>query len=382
MNRADFSSASPGTLIKNLNGIVSFLPDSLPPELIWSNSLVAATTSATQAVAQLCGLGGRFPEPRRLIRLFMRREAELSSRIEQTHASVRTLLLFEQLERKPDEANDVREVQNNYQILVDGLEAIRERPITLALIRHLHKKLFDGIDTPHAKPGQWRSIPVFIGDNHQISDARFVPPPPLNVEDCMHDLEAFIRNTSELPTVVRAAIAHYQFETIHPFGDGNGRVGRALIMLMLVKDGLLSAPLLNPSAGLERRRRAYYDRLLDVSQRGEWASWIQFFCECVTEEAAHSVRILEQLDQLRTKFHQRARKAGLGGKVPDLIDEFCVNPAQTGASVAKVLDMTVTAAYRYLDRLENLKVVQEVTGKRRNRVYLASDVVNLFSTKR
>lgn len=312
----------------------------------------------------------------------MRREAELSSRIEQTYASVRTMLLQEHL-FDIRESEDVREVQNNYQVLLDGLDAVRDRPITLGLIRQLHRSLFDGVDDPKAKPGQLRSIPVFIGETNDIREARFVPPPPLEVEPSMRALESFVRQTGDLPTVVRAALAHYQFETIHPFNDGNGRIGRALIMLMLVSEGLLTVPLLNPSAGLERRRREYYDRLLDVSQRGEWGAWVHFFCTCVAEEAAHSEAILEKLDMLRIDYHARIRRTRGNASIARLIDELFTEPKQTAASVQAILSLSSpTAANNTIQRLEKVGILQEVTGRKRGRAYLATEIVDLFSTSK
>lgn len=388
MRRVDFGRDAPGRLIENLDRNLSFLPNPPPPPLLWTEELVDISHRATQAVAQVCGIGGRFPEPQRLIRLFLRREAELSSRIEQTHASVRTMLLLDEhaLSVDPSRANAAREVANNYEVLRAGVDSVSNgRPISLGLLRALHTELFRG--TPeavraHARPGKFRSIPVFIGNTDRIDDARFVPPPPLQVPACMDALEAFVRNPGRLPAVVRAAIAHYQFEAIHPFNDGNGRVGRALILMMLVGDGLLPVPLLNPSAGLERRRRDYYDRLLGVSLAGEWGEWIKFFCTCVYEEARHTMTLLEQLDGLRVSFHDRVRAARSSALLSKLIDELFASPAQTGASVAKLLSITPPTAYKAIQRLADLGIIQEVTGRERDRVFMATEIVDLFSDKK
>lgn len=385
MTPSDLHAASPGTLVKNLDGHASFVPNDLPPALVWDEALIDISHRATQAVAEVCGIGGRFPQPQRLMRLFLRREAELSSRIEQTHASVRTMLLFDEhadVIAEP-KAAAAREVTNNYNVLHSGIDAVMNgRPISLGLLRALHAQLFDQTGE-HAhrrtRPGRFREVPVFLGDTDRIEDARFVPPPPLFVDGCMEALERFIRKPSRLPAVVRAAIAHYQFEVIHPFNDGNGRIGRALILLMLVGDGLLPVPLLNPSAGLERKRRQYYDRLLGVSLAGEWDAWIKFFCTCVLEEAHHTVTLIGQLDDLRTAYHQRIRAAKLNVRTAVLIDELFATPAQTGASVAKLLAVTLPTANATLQRLQAMGIMREVTGRKRDRVFMATEIVDLFS---
>ena len=384
MKATDFDYEASGELIANLDGKLSFVPSPLPPRLIWDEALIDVSHRATQAVAQMCGIGGRFPQPQRLIRLFLRREAEMSSRIEQTHASVRTMLLAQKaVDVGTAKTKAVQEVTNNYNVLRTGIDAVSSgRPITLGLLRSLHAELFRDIDGTDARPGQFRAIPVFIGHTNDIDDARFVPPPPLHVLPCMEGLETYIRSPGRTPAVVRAAIAHYQFELTHPFNDGNGRIGRALIMLMLVGDGLLPVPLLNPSAGLERRRRDYYDRLLGVSLAGEWDAWIKFFCSCVHEEALHTVSLLGKLDDLRNAYHERIRTARSSALLSKLVDELFAEPAQTGASIAKLLSITPPTAYKAIARLENLGILREVTGRERDRVFMATDIVDLFSDKR
>ena len=229
-------------------------------------------------------------------------------------------------------------------------------------------------------PGQFRTVPVFIGDTDKIDDAPIRAAPAAPSPPCMEALKTFIRTPSRMPAVVRAAIAHYQFEVIHPFNDGNGRIGRALILLMLVGDGLLPVPLLNPSAGLERRRRQYYDRLLGVSLAGEWDAWIKFFCTCVIEEAKHTVDVLAALDDVRQSYHARIRDAKLNARASVLVDDLFAAPAQTGESVARILKISLPTANKTLKRLAELGVVREVTGRQRDRVYMATEIVDLFTT--
>ncbi len=192
-------------------------------------------------------MGQRFPRPQRLIRLFLRREAELSSRIENTYAGVRTQLLFPYIADVRKNTPDVKEVDNNFRTLRFGLTAIKRRPISQSLIREMHQLLLKGVRGQDKTPGAYRQVQAHIGRSGDIREARFVPAPPHRVPDCMEQLEHFIVHDTTVPRLARLAMIHYQFEAIHPFADGNGRIGRVLILLMMCHTGLLPLPLFNPS---------------------------------------------------------------------------------------------------------------------------------------
>ncbi|WP_428937657.1 Fic family protein [Fontivita pretiosa] len=378
MEVTDFQADAPGKIIRDPNGHWTFIPDPLPPRLEWTSSLVNDVSQAERALGRLSGLGYRFPNPERLVRLFLRREAELSSRIENTHAKVRTQLLFEHLPEVERDTPDVREVRNNFEALEYGLHSVQHRPLSLGLIKEMHKILLRGVRGQEKTPGQFRNIPVHIGRNNRIEEARFVPPPAHAVEPCMRQLEQYIRHPDGLPPIVRAAAVHYQFEAIHPFADGNGRIGRVLILLILCTENTLLLPLLNPSAPLERSRREYYDLLLEVSRRGNWGQWIAFFARGVSEEATASIERIERLEQLREQYQSHVRTRRASALLPRLVDQLFVDPTLTLGSVMKLLKIKAPSAQKLIDKLVQAGIVQEVTGKQRNRVYLAQQIIEVL----
>jgi Fic family protein len=380
MRRSDFSKSSPGRVVRNLQGASAFVPNPLPPAIQWTNSLVELLGQAEAALGRLSGFGQRFPEPRRLVRMFLRREAELSSRIENTYAGVRTQLLFDVVPEVGKRSPDAREVDNNFRALEYGLEALAQRGITQHLIKQMHGLLLSGVRGQDMSPGRYRTVQAHIGRSTDIAKARFVPPPPHVVQECMDALERFIRDDRSVPRVARVAMTHYQFECIHPFADGNGRIGRVLILLQMCGWDMLPLPLLNPSAFLEENRRAYYDHLLSVSTDGEWLGWIGFFARGIVDECADTISRLEALESLRRSYQERVRTKGSPANLSRLVDELFGQPRFTLDDVRRMFDTWPASAQRYIDRLLKLRITREVSGRQRNRIYLAHEVVDLFST--
>ena len=380
MDSRDFSETAPGRLVKNEQGHLAFVPKPLPARFEWNNDLINAISKAGQLLGHLSGLGSKLPNPQRLVRMFLRREAEFSSKIEQTHARVQTMLLFEHLPNVEREVPAVREVDNNFRVLEFAFQALQRAPISLAMIRRMHQVLLDGLAGDQLTPGRTRQRQNWIGQSRRIEDARYVPPPWQEVDACLRDLVDYIRRPGDLPTIVRCAMAHYQFEAIHPFVDGNGRVGRALVLLMLHAEDVLPVPLLNPSAQLERNRRDYYDGLLAVTNRGAWAEWIEFFAVCVAQEAEESCKRLIKLDSLRDAYRSRFNTARTSALLMRLIDELFAEPAITLPKAAQLMNISGANAQRLIDKLVNGRILREVTGQRRNRVYVAQEIVDLFAT--
>jgi len=255
----------------------AFVPAPLPPALDWTPRLVRLLSDADRLIGRLAGEGGRLANPHILIRPFVRREAVLSSRIEGTQATLGELLAAEAgavVDRSPE---DLREVGNYVAALEYGISRLGKLPLCVRLIRELHEKLMEGVRGHHAAPGQFRTIQNWIGKpGSTLQTASFIPPPPGEVERSLAEWESFL-HASELPPLATIALAHYQFEAIHPFLDGNGRVGRLLITLFLVERKILSAPLLYLSAFFEASRRDYYEGLRAVSERGAWQQWLEYF---------------------------------------------------------------------------------------------------------
>src|SRR5580704_13160329 len=258
-------------------GYSAFVPAPLPPAIEWTPRLVGVLSDADRLIGRLAGEGGRLTNPDVLMRPFVKQEAVQSSRIEGTQATLGELLAAEAgaaVERSPD---DLREVGNYVVALEHGISLLRELPICVRLIRALHQKLMDGVRGEHAAPGVFRRTQNWIGrPGSTLATATFIPPPPGEVEPCLGAWERFIHE-SNLPPLVTIALAHYQFEAIHPFLDGNGRVGRLLITLFLIERKILPTPLLYLSAFFEATRRDYYDGLRGVSDRGAWQDWLEYF---------------------------------------------------------------------------------------------------------
>ena len=271
----------------------AFVPAPLPPKLEWTPRLIGVLSEADRLIGRLSGEGGRLPNPHILMRPFVRREAVLSSKIEGTQATLGELLASEAgavVERSPE---DLREVGNYVVALEHGISLLRELPLCVRLVRELHEKLMEGARGQHAAPGLFRTTQNWIGKpGSTLATATFIPPPPGEVEPCLAAWERFLHE-SDLPPLVTIALAHYQFEAIHPFLDGNGRVGRLLITLFLIERKILPTPLLYLSAFFEAARRDYYESLRGVSDRGAWLDWLEYFLLGVarmSEDAFRAVR--------------------------------------------------------------------------------------------
>ena len=362
MKVSDFSANKPGELIRNLSGDWCFIPAPLPAKLGWTDNLVSALSAADRALGALAGIGQRLPNPALVVRSFLRREAELSSRIEGTRAGLKDLVLFDQTQAAQEHAPDVREVDYNFRALEWGLEQVRHRPISLGLIREMHQILLQGVRGQHKTPGQFRSMQAHIGRTDKIAEATYVPSPPHAIGPAMEELARFIKTSSDLPPLARIAMIHYQFEAIHPFADGNGRIGRVLILLMLCTEKVLPVALLNPSAFLERHRADYYRHLLAVSQRGAWNEWVTFFAQGVRDEAQDAVQRIHELDALRGEYLRRVQTARASALLPKLVDQLFINPAITTGRAAAALNVQFNSAQKTIDKLLRFGIVKELTG--------------------
>ena len=276
MDIALFRNSPSGRLTRASGGYWAFVPNPLPPKLEWDNALVSLISKADIAVGTLSGLGETLPNPHLLIYPFIRREAVLSSRIEGTRSSLSDLLLFEAT--KIEKQRDVKEVQNYVHAMEYGLKRLNELPLSLRFIRELHSILMEGVRGEQATPGEFRQSQNWIGPpGCTLDEAIFIPPPVPQMQECLNQLEDFLHTEKDLPLLVRLALVHYQFEAVHPFLDGNGRIGRLLITLFLCQRKVLTKPLLYLSAFFERHRQDYYDLLLKVSREAGWREWIEFF---------------------------------------------------------------------------------------------------------
>ncbi len=383
MQPTDFTHDKTGRLLKNPHGYWSYVPAPLPPELPLSWELVGRLSEADRALAELRGVAQTLPNPHLLIGPFVRREAVLSSRIEGTQADLSDLLLYEATGR-PDptltaDTADVQEVANYVTALEHGLSRLSDLPLSLRLVREMHEKLMAGVRGERLTPGEFRRSQNWIGPaGCTLNNAAYVPPPVAEMQEALGLLERFWHARSELPPLVRIALAHYQFEAIHPFLDGNGRIGRLLITMLLSTEGLLSQPLLYLSAFFEKNRPEYYRRLLAVSQRGEWNEWLLFFLRGVAEQSSDAVARARRLQALWQRYRETLQSARTSVLLLRLLDRLFADPAISVSQAAQELGVTPRAAQQNIDRLVGEGIVAEATGRQRNRVYVAVEILRLL----
>ncbi len=366
-----------GRLVHGPGGYRAYVPGALPPPIAWDERLAGALSAADRAVGRLAGEGRRLPNPHLLIRPFLRREAVLSSRIEGTQATIGELLASEAgavVERSPA---DLREVANYVVALEYGVERLRTLPLSLRLVRELHGKLLLGVRGEVATPGEFRRSQNWIGPaGCTLADATYVPPPVDELMGCLGAWETFLHDNS-LPPLVHAALVHSQFEAIHPFLDGNGRVGRLLVTLLLVAKEILPSPLLYLSAWFEATRQEYYARLLAVTEKGEWEEWLEYFLVGVAQQAEDALDRVRRIDDLLLLWRERLAKAP--SRVPEkALELFAENPFRSVNNVAARLGVAFTTAQRAIDRLEAAGMVALAGEAKRNRVYCARAILEIL----
>jgi Fic family protein len=377
MDTALFRKSPSGRLVRAIDGYWAFLPNALPPKLDWSDALVSLTSKADIALGTLSGLGENLPNPHLLIYPFVRKEAVLSSRIEGTQSSLSDLLLFEAT--KAEKQRDVKEVQNYVHAIEYGLKRLEELPLSLRLIRELHAILMEGVRGEQATPGEFRQSQNWIGPpGCTLDDATFMPPPVAEMKESLDQLEKFLHADTQLPPLVELALIHYQFETIHPFLDGNGRIGRLLITLFLCQRSILNKPLLYLSAFFERHRQEYYDRLLEVSQRGAWRQWLEFFLQAVVTQSDDAVRRARRLLDLHRTYYQTSLGKHLPPTAMKLVELIFVKPVLNARVTQESLKVTYPGAQKAINALVEQGILAEITGGKRNKVYEARRILEIL----
>ncbi len=377
MNAELFKNSPSGKLIRATGGYGAFVPNPLPPKLDWDDALVSLVSNADIAVGTLSGLGETLPNPHLLIYPFIRREAVLSSRIEGTQSSLSDLLLFEAT--KVEKQRDVKEVQNYVHAMEYGLRRLDELPLSLRFIRELHGILMEGVRGEYATPGEFRQSQNWIGaPGAALNEATFVPPPVKEMQECLSHLEEFLHTKTRLPPLVQAALVHYQFETIHPFLDGNGRIGRLLSTLLLCQRNILSKPLLYFSAFLEKHRQEYYELLLKVSSTGAWREWIEFFLAAVAEQSGDAVSRARRLLELLRTYSQVVREKHLPPTAGGLVELIFMKPVLNTKTVQEFLKVSYPSAQNALSLLEDAGILIEITGRKRDKAYAANEVLKIL----
>lgn len=370
MNPDDFKNPSAGKVMRHSTGYYAFIPAALPPALAFDSDLVLMLSRADASLSELSGLGRVLPNPHLLISPLIRREAVQSSRIEGTQASLSDILLDEATPAQSAQGNadDKREVRNYVTALEHGIGRLESLPLSLRLVRELHGKLMTGVRGDKATPGEFRTSQNWIGPaGSNLMNAAYVPPPVDEMNEMLADWERYLHTRDQVPDLIQCAIMHEQFEAIHPFLDGNGRVGRLMITLFLIERGRLSRPLLYLSDFIERHRQDYYDLLQRVRTHGEWLPWIRYFLTGVEETARDAATRARRLLELRETMLKEAE--------PALVDQLLVNPYIAIGKAATVMGVTHPTATKILRKLEAGGLLREVTRRTWGKVYVATGVL-------
>jgi Fic family protein len=379
MDPKAFQTIPAGRLIRTAQGYHAFVPSAQAPSFHYSPALVLCLSRADAALSELSGLIGHLPNPDLIITPYVRREALLSSRIEGTQASLKDVMLEEARGDPPDPSNrEVREVVNYGAALYRGMEELKSLPLSLRLVKNVHRALFAGLGTPHVTPGEFRRTQNWIGPpGGTLSTAAFVPPPVPEMHAALDRWEKFLHRRDDYPDLVKCALMHEQFETIHPFVDGNGRIGRLLITLFLIERGRLRAPVLYLSEYIESHRSDYYTRLQRVRTHGDWNGWLAFFLQATAETAGHAVRQAQALTDLRAVWREKLAKAP---RAAALLDRLFANPYVSTSAAAAVLGVSLPTARSTIAVLEKAGLLRETTRRNWGRMWLAVPILEALES--
>jgi Fic family protein len=374
MADADTTNSRLGRFVDTAVGgevVRAFVPPPLPPQPpIDVVSLLPHLSLAERALGRLDGITTLLPRQELFLYMYVRKQAVLSSQIEGTQSTLTDLLRFETEAQTGQPIDDIREVSNYVDAMMYGLERLQELPLSLRLIRDMHGRLLQSGRGGTKSPGEFRRSQNWIGGTRP-GNALFVPPPVTELDACLVDFEAFMHeDRSRLPALMKAGLLHVQFETIHPFLDGNGRIGRLLVTLYLCVHGVLRKPLLYLSLYLKSHRPDYYRLLQEVRERGAWEPWLEFFLDGVAETANQAfdaaTRVVDLFKSDRERITAKSERAGSALRVHELLQQ---HPFLTAGQLVERTGLTMPTVNAALADLERLSVVEEVTGRRRGRVF-------------
>ena len=373
----DIQQSTAGQVIKSPKGYNAFVPNSLPPAIEWNNQLVGTLSRADFVLGKLAREGSKLPNPHLLMRPFITREAVLSSKIEGTHATIGEVLAHNagvDVKQNPD---DLQEVQNYITALDFGLKRLSELPLSLRLIKEIHEQLMQGVRGSHATPGEFRKSQNWIGPpGCTLNTAKFVPPPVDQLMDCLGEFEKFLHDR-QLPPLIHIALCHYQFEAIHPFLDGNGRIGRLLVGLLLIEQKMLPSPLLYLSAFFEATRDEYYRQLFSVSSKGSWQDWLIYFLNGIAVQSEDALSRAERMNDLLNKW--KLQVASAASNVPvNIVEHFAVNPYLTIKKISEELGIAYSTAERGVRKLANENIIQQIGDSKRDKVYCATEILSIL----
>jgi Fic family protein len=371
-----------GVTVRQKGGYQAFIPKPLPPDppILFDEELQALLSEADRALARLDGMATVLPNADLFVAMYVKKEALLSSQIEGTQASLQGILQFEADMIPADDINEVKEVINYIRALDEGLARTKDGLLSREVLQEIHKILLKGTRGGKKEPGIIRTVQNWIGPKGStIHSATFIPPPPEKVPALLSDLEAFLNADDRIPPLIRIGLVHAQFETIHPFIDGNGRMGRLLITFWLCRKGILARPLLYLSIYLKAHREEYYSLLQEIRFEGNWEDWLKFFLQGIIEVSrealAHAREIIGLKEQLLdTLIHENAG----GLNAVRLLDLLFKKPVVTVPDVSAALGISHQPAYDLVNQFEEMGILREITGKKRYKKYLFDAYVRII----
>jgi len=381
MDNSLFGAQSPGSLVPTIQGAKAFVPNPLPPDIDLS-ALFSEYGEAMSGIGMLNAKITQLRNPQLIIRPLQRREALLSSAIEGTYTTSDELALLEAGAESAARA-DTREVLNYVTALTHAVTLMEQLPICHRLIQETHAKLLGGLPQGRGgnkRPGEYKQDQNWIGGPTPVQ-ARFLPPPPHETQTAMDQLESYLNREekNDMPTLLEAALAHYQFETIHPFADGNGRVGRILIPLIFLSRKLITTPVFYPSASMEARKNEYIDRMFAVSSNGDWTGWLRFFLEVCRDTCATSVDVIDRILRLQEEYREKAMATFRSNNPLILIDHLFSSPVVTTPLVRSLLGVTHRAARMTISNLEQIGILHRLQGLANPEYFAAREILRAGS---
>lgn len=381
MKKDDWERSPSGSLTLTENDQWAFVPNALPPQNLDFSRLAAPLSEAAQLVGELNGIGRTLADPLLLVRPLQAREALTSSSMEGTYTTLDDLLFLEAGGAEADRLPDTREVANYRRALSAAITSLEEVPLSLRTLKEAHRMLLSGVRSHRgskAAPGEFKRLQNYIG---RSDVARFIPPPPAVALRCLDGLEKHLHSVlrEDIPPLIDAALVHYQFETIHPFADGNGRVGRMLITLQLFERGFLRQPILYLSPVLERRKDEYIDLMYGVSLSGGWIEWIKFFLEVVSESCRTAIKTADALLSLQRDYRARASGAGRSSNLLTIVDHLFRSQIVTIPTVAQMLGVQYRSAQLNIEALTNVGILSEFPGTANPKFFIASEIRDVIT---
>jgi len=362
-------------------GYWAFQPNPLPPKIHYDDQLIRLLSESDRLLGELSGTGRLLPNPYLLINPYIRREAVSSSKIEGTESSLRDLFYYEAEAQDRTKSPDAQEVYNYVLAMEHGLHALKDLPISIRKVRSIHKVLMQGVRGERLTPGELRKDQNWIGPfGCDLDNATYVPPPPRELKQGLNDWETYLHSDAKEPPLVQCALIHYQFEALHPFLDGNGRIGRLVIIFFLCERDYLTQPLLYLSSFFERNRTEYYEKLLGVSQQGNWYAWISFFLRGVVEQCKSATEDATKILALHKACHDQLKQTKM---IPDtahrLVDEVFFNPYVSISRLSKKWNVSYNTVKSGVQRLVHLGILEEFGARQRNKIFVAPLVLEVLT---